>query len=183
MNKPLTIDELKALQVGDWVWLVDIGENVTTQEYRTIKNKDINGLYLQDVCFSGFRPYASLGKDWLVYKNKEEAEALEGYTVSELTLALNNEHNAFLTEKARAEGHRKAAGMFLQDKNALSIAIEFLIDDIMSDNVPHEQLSCNECPKKDDNCIRRDCIEHWKEFYLKQAKLQLETLRKSEGVR
>lgn len=85
--KSLTIEQLKSLEVGDWVYIVDIGRQVTTREYRIIENKDTNGLYLQGICFSGFRPYTSLGKDWLAYKNKEMAEAKEKCTICHMNLS------------------------------------------------------------------------------------------------
>lgn len=75
--KPLKIDELKALKVGDWVWIVcdDVGVyarkvSVTSTDddydkemfwYRGIK--DFNFYYV------------NYGKDWFAYKNKEQAEA------------------------------------------------------------------------------------------------------------
>lgn len=69
--KPLTIEELKALDVGDWVW---------------IKHKDYNDSYLKKVSnnesqfeFSWFA-YSNYGTKWLAYKNKEQAE-LEEYKI------------------------------------------------------------------------------------------------------
>lgn len=74
--KPLTIDELKALEVGDWVWIVNKA-NPKRTGYFEIFDKTYNSIIL-------FRTrkfadaelfYTDYGKTWLAYKNKEQAEA------------------------------------------------------------------------------------------------------------
>ncbi|MDE7089160.1 MAG: hypothetical protein K2O54_03490 [Prevotella sp.] len=61
----MTIEELKALPVGEWVWL---------------KHKDYKDSYLRKASnndnqfeFSWFS-YSDYGETWIAYKNKEEAE-------------------------------------------------------------------------------------------------------------
>lgn len=60
--KPLTIEELKALEVDDWVWIVDLktGENTG---YAQIEDDWVE-------C-----DWDNYGKTWLAYKNKEQEEA------------------------------------------------------------------------------------------------------------
>lgn len=70
MSKPLTIDELKALPVGDWVWIVR--ENKKGHYYSKAFNYDIEfipiGLYSLNLRYSLY------GIEWTAYKNKEFAE-------------------------------------------------------------------------------------------------------------
>lgn len=65
--KPLTIDELKALQVGDWVWVINLCKNRGT--YRRLTAGMLGGLY-----FDKFFDFEQYGRLWLAYKNKEQAE-------------------------------------------------------------------------------------------------------------
>lgn len=71
--KPLTIEELKALPIGDWVWIV-FGSNHHGLYWEIVEIGDIKidvrstderFLYL---CYDGY------GTKWLAYKNKEQAE-------------------------------------------------------------------------------------------------------------
>ena len=74
MNKPLTIDELKALKVGDWVWV----------EVINVPNGSFRGYYQirpnaerSKLIFCGIEHDYSImdyGTKWLAYKNKEQAE-------------------------------------------------------------------------------------------------------------
>lgn len=78
--KPLTIKQLKALEVGDWVWVVDNDnkfyvckeEKCAVQLYG--KNPDDEFAYATAYEFGAF-DYSEYGKTWLAYKNKEQAEA------------------------------------------------------------------------------------------------------------
>lgn len=70
--KPLTIDELKALEVGDWVWLIYLENN--DREYAKIMS---NGKDMMQFCTAFPLPpyiYSDYGKTWLTYKSKEQAE-------------------------------------------------------------------------------------------------------------
>lgn len=75
--KPLTIDELNALQVGDWVWVVD--EDFKDGRYReiTIQNEIEPTLFYVSSYSNPAKVYnySDYGKTWLAYKNKEQAEA------------------------------------------------------------------------------------------------------------
>lgn len=73
--KPLTIEELKALEMGDWVWVVDIiyNKGMYCRKGKTRKeNTSIDGVVYNsmDKAFC----VVDYGKTWLAYKNKEQAE-------------------------------------------------------------------------------------------------------------
>lgn len=59
--KPLTIEQLKALEVGDWVYLKRMDGGVSSYIH-------IKYLFQMLLCYEDY------GKTWLVYKNKEQAE-------------------------------------------------------------------------------------------------------------
>lgn len=71
MNKPLTIEELKAMNAGDWIWLVfptlKVGEYA--QVISTTPNFVMKRLKGQST--AGYYNYNDI---WLAYKNKERAE-------------------------------------------------------------------------------------------------------------
>lgn len=74
----LTIEELKALPIGDWVWLVDIESEVGVYA-RKCELNDVDGEEVREVfSYQGIKLFAfelyDYGKSWLAYKNKEEAE-------------------------------------------------------------------------------------------------------------
>lgn len=71
MNKPLTIEQLKALEVGDWVW---IESETYGKTYAVIEDSIQDGVLLSAVSLFGWLNYADYGKTWLAYKNKEQAE-------------------------------------------------------------------------------------------------------------
>lgn len=71
MSKPLTIEELKALPVNDWVWVVHpitsngtYGKITGYDGYKYVETED-NRISLGDIHY---------GNTWLAYKNKEQAE-------------------------------------------------------------------------------------------------------------
>lgn len=74
--KSLTIEELEALEVGDWVWVIDISDcgNRSRGQYRQVDIKNKDAIMLDGRCY-GSRRYADYGTKWLAYKNKEYAEA------------------------------------------------------------------------------------------------------------
>lgn len=99
--KPLTIEQLKALEVGDWVWYVDL--------------RDGNSFYLKKNCmipsslcvFLGRNTdYSDYGAKWLAYKNKEQAEAKgEIVKIKEPRLALTD--SGFMIEFEEVEKKRE----------------------------------------------------------------------------
>lgn len=76
--KPLTIEELKKLQVGDWVWVTDENGHLgtylikTEPPYEDDNDKTFN---FNSLSFADTYPYSLYGKTWLAWKNKEQAEA------------------------------------------------------------------------------------------------------------
>lgn len=79
--KPLTIEELKALPIGDWVWIVVLKSDCI--------NKAHNGKYYHIQHCGSFGDkelwcgwqgygtafeYSDYGTKWIAYKNKEQAE-------------------------------------------------------------------------------------------------------------
>lgn len=66
--KPLTIEQLKALEVGDWVWV----EHGIHKLYCKIYN---NTRDLLGIGGNTYLDYSDYGTKWLAYKNKEQAEA------------------------------------------------------------------------------------------------------------
>lgn len=70
--KPLSIEELKALEVGDWVWIVREGYAIGTYYKKFCNDKnEFTPLGLFDARLF----YSHYGKKWIAYKNKEQAEA------------------------------------------------------------------------------------------------------------
>ncbi len=81
-REPLTIDELRALKAGDWVWVIikqpvagdfpHDGRYYQSANYEFMKNKNKGHVFNG---YSGFYPYSAYGTKWVAYKNKEQAEA------------------------------------------------------------------------------------------------------------
>lgn len=81
MSKPLTIEELKALLVGDWVWIVTLQDyyrpnDVPYGEYHEIVGTCSHYYFEVSYDKSDYYQlaYADYGTKWTAYKNKEEAE-------------------------------------------------------------------------------------------------------------
>lgn len=73
--KPLTIEELKALEVGDWVWVVkdNIGSYGKIEDtYNFITQKKDKRILTHDVYV--YMDLDGYGRTWFAYKNKEKAE-------------------------------------------------------------------------------------------------------------
>ena len=71
MSKPLTIEQLKSLEVGDWVWVV-AGDK---KNYYTVIANDKEYLDLESINSSLLLDYSDYGTKWVAYKNKEMAES------------------------------------------------------------------------------------------------------------
>lgn len=82
--KPLTIEELKALEVGDWVWvelihrLEDV-DKFTEGQYFQIHYGGINSIQCYKLGGSNelLLLFSDYGTKWIAYKNKEQAESGE----------------------------------------------------------------------------------------------------------
>lgn len=71
MGKPLTADEIKALQVGDWLWVVDI--EYDEEYYIQLKGVEVDFITVSSNLYSHeFFDFENYGKTWLAYKNKEQ---------------------------------------------------------------------------------------------------------------
>ena len=79
--KPLTIDELKGLPNGDWVWLVnksgktvaDYDGSMYSRKYYQSTESEYFDCGTKGTLYS-FK-YSDYDKTWLAYKNKEQAES------------------------------------------------------------------------------------------------------------
>lgn len=72
--KPLTIDELKKLNVGDWIYFC----NSTDDGYYVIISSKVGGYILIEGLPKVFElSYSEYGTKWVAYKNKEQAEETE----------------------------------------------------------------------------------------------------------
>lgn len=69
--KPLTIEQLKELPVGEWVWIVDKNDKSYYAEIAA-HCEEVFAIATYLTISTHF--YSEYGKTWLAYKNKEEAE-------------------------------------------------------------------------------------------------------------
>ena len=67
--KPLTIEQLKALEIGDWVWISAKQPNRAVYIQKDTKSEKRFNQLSWDLSYSDY------GTKWLAYKNKEQAEA------------------------------------------------------------------------------------------------------------
>lgn len=78
--KPLTIEELKILSNGDWIWVDCLTNHLTNMRkfyFQKLGNdEDNDGIYGESRYLLGFLPFEIYGKDWIAYKNKEYAEGV-----------------------------------------------------------------------------------------------------------
>lgn len=77
--KPLTIERLKALPVGDWVWVATVDGKYGAYG-RVCQKFDDDNFRIETIESYLVDPYETYGTKWLAYKNKEQAEA-KGETV------------------------------------------------------------------------------------------------------
>ncbi len=70
MSAPLTIDELKSLEIGDWVWV----ETFDKHFYYKILVPSVDEMVFSYRHYTDVMKYSDYGKTWLAYKNKEQAE-------------------------------------------------------------------------------------------------------------
>lgn len=74
MSKSLTIEELKSLEVGDWVWITDSKSKLGTYARKCVCYGDDEFRYETIETYEAYL-YSNYGTKWLAYKNKEQAEA------------------------------------------------------------------------------------------------------------
>lgn len=68
----LTVEELKALEIGDWVWVIDFATKSGC--YKQINDicEEEDWIWFEEDC--GASHFPDYGKEWIAYKNKEQAE-------------------------------------------------------------------------------------------------------------
>lgn len=123
--KPLTIEQLKALEVGDWVWIKD--QMADRGMYVQIC-MNAQGIYLESKNYGVFPNYSHYGKTWLAWKNKEQAEAKGEIVelpckVGDTIWVINYEWLRYREQKvACIEIHQYDTFLFLTDKTVFSVA-------------------------------------------------------------
>lgn len=91
--KPLMIEELKALPVGEWVWIENIGTDWKAY-YRVVYCPEKEVAFWGAIRQAERFLYSNYGIKWLAYKNKEQAEECKN------TCVLDNEQELERLEKA-----------------------------------------------------------------------------------
>lgn len=99
MSKPLTIDELKALPNGDWVWIVYTPSG--NGHYDMIEEHGEEAVLMRDDGYHFAYKYKDYGKLWITYKNKEQAERQTKYNVGDMVWYLHMKGYGCTSEEAR----------------------------------------------------------------------------------
>lgn len=94
--KPLTIEELKQLKMGDWVWLIDCGYGI----YAKIVGYEENYFILDTLPMILDYRILDYGKTWVAYKNKEQAECDNSYDLLKVKYEIVLKEYAKLKRKA-----------------------------------------------------------------------------------
>lgn len=69
--KPLTIEELRNLEVGDWVWVVNLYRNESHYAQK-VYGGEFDNFHFNTTDDEYYM--SDIGQRWLAYKNKEQAE-------------------------------------------------------------------------------------------------------------
>lgn len=67
MTKQLTLEQVQALKVGDWIWIIDNEIPINTGYYK-VEAKIKSHIRLSQGQLA-LLPFACYGKEWLAYKN------------------------------------------------------------------------------------------------------------------
>lgn len=67
--KPLTIEQLNSLEVGDYIWYERLGTNTKGYIKKNTTSPDVFCMFIGHPV-----DYSDYGKTWLAWKNKEQAE-------------------------------------------------------------------------------------------------------------
>ncbi len=95
----LTVEELKALKVGDWIWIVEktgTSQNLCNGRYfvkclQSQEMQDLQTSFLGKTIHNNLGSYfwyKNYGKSWIAYKNKEEAENEDLVTIDSVAKVL-----------------------------------------------------------------------------------------------
>lgn len=123
-NKSLTIEELKKLEVSDWIWVVDLVKN----NYSAYVQKDTKSVDNFNQ-LSWVLSYSDYGKKWIAYKNKEEV--VEGKVVYARSLS-NGEQDVFpakLKNELKTTKFQLESGQLKEDFESTSITLPCKIGD------------------------------------------------------
>lgn len=105
-RKPLTIEELRALKTGDWVWLVaDKAQGYAYKLEPSLCSPEKEWLMLKT--YYNFRralTYANYGTKWVAYKNKEEAENAGYGNIKQIIEEFRNQIATFTVYEAGCTG-------------------------------------------------------------------------------
>lgn len=71
--KPLSIEEIKQLKEYDWLYIVDLKDNILTGYYKLF-NRCNETIKCHCLCLKQDFNFGDYDKTWLAYKNKEQAE-------------------------------------------------------------------------------------------------------------
>lgn len=186
--KPLTIEELKALEVGDWVWIDD----GICKGYRKITLTSVHGMCLgASDSLNTFR-YRDYGKTWLAYKNKEQAEGQ--YDIKQFAENVGSKiagHSDYHGDNILSALYCAAEGEKIKDVKPIErkgdlykTAFELILQDVYETRLQADVLSCSSCPFMAnifDECqnqgLHEDCKRRWQEYYLKEAERRLAELK------
>lgn len=154
--KPLTIEQLKALEVGDWVWveLLDddlvacwvsgTGRGFYCEKIEDTKNDDSLAITYDGE--RGWLDYSDYGTVWVAYKNKEMAES---------------------------------------KGDLYKTAFELILQDVFENRLQADILSCSSCPfmfelfgRCESQGLYEDCKKRWQDYYLAEAERRLAELTK-----
>lgn len=67
----LTVEEIKKLPVGDWIWVVALS-NRGSQYFQICYREQ--GIVFEGKNYCIVPDFSGYNKDWIAYKNKEQAE-------------------------------------------------------------------------------------------------------------
>lgn len=108
-RKPLTIEELKALKAGDWVWLVaDKTKGYAYKLEPGLCSPEKEWLMLKT--YYNFRralTYANYGIKWVAYKNKEAAENADYCDVKQAQIEILQKLKEKLTDFANGDNEEE----------------------------------------------------------------------------
>lgn len=96
--KPLTIEEIKNLEVGDWVWVTNIHNEYG--RYERIKAGNDKILSMVSDGTVRWEHYSNYGTEWIAYKNKEQAECDNSYDLLKVKYEIVLKEYAKLKRKA-----------------------------------------------------------------------------------
>ncbi len=99
--KPLSIEEIKKLNCGEWLWIVDDRHKLGDYWCKTCSNDGKPHWWsADDNQFHKEYPYSDYGKTWVAYKNKEQAECDNSYDLLKVKYEIVLKEYAKLKRKA-----------------------------------------------------------------------------------